>query len=482
MPPLLALACALICGGPAWATAGSNPHVWQRWEHSLTSTPSCDNSVPRTVSATGPVRIHPGNPRYFTDGSKKSDGSLRAVYLTGSHTWGNLCDARAGRPPFDFAGYLDFLDRYHHNFIRLWSGDGLGHQPIPCSRTGPGAANDGGLKVDLDRFDPVFFDRLRSRVVAARDRGIYVAIMLFSPDSGAKREDWKELLYHPSNNVQGINADTDGDGSGAEAYDLSIPRITAYQEAYVQKVIDTVNDLDNVLYEIGNEGDLTSVPWQYHFIRFIKQYEASKPKQHPVGMTAVFNILKGNWASDNRVLFDSAADWISPGLEPYKDDPLAANGKKVIIADVDHIWPASPHRCWIWKCFLRGIQPILMDWYNYGDPKWTSRDEQEAIRKQMGYTLGHALKINLAAMTPRGEVASTTYCLANPGNEYLVYQPKVNEGFTVKLTAGTYRYEWFDPAKDATAGSGSMESTGEAHQFMVPFQGAAVLHLKGQPK
>ena len=41
----------------------------------------------------------------------------------------------------------------------------------------------------------------------------------------------------------------------------SIPAITSLQEAYVRKVIDAVNDLDNVLYEICNEGDLTSVPW-----------------------------------------------------------------------------------------------------------------------------------------------------------------------------------------------------------------------------
>jgi hypothetical protein len=217
---------------------------------------------------------------------------------------------------------------------------------VPYARIGPGIAKDGGLKVDLDRFDPAFFDRLRSRVVAARDRGVYVGIMLFSPDSGAKREDWDHLLYHPTNNVQGIDADTNKDGSGAEAYDLSIPRITAYQEAFVRKVVDTVNDLDNVLYEIGNEGDLTSVRWQYHFIRFVQRYEAGKPKQHPVGMTAVFNILNGTWATDNRVLLQSPADWISPGLDPYKDNPPAADGAKVIIADVDHIWPAAPHRRW----------------------------------------------------------------------------------------------------------------------------------------
>jgi len=71
--------------------------------------------------------------------------------------------------------------------------------------------------VDLDRLDPAFFDRLRSRVVAARDRGLYVGIMLFSPDSGAKREDWGDLLFNPANNVQGINADNPAKGATASS-------------------------------------------------------------------------------------------------------------------------------------------------------------------------------------------------------------------------------------------------------------------------
>jgi len=44
--------------------------------------------------------------------------------------------------------------------------------------------------------------------------------------------------------------------------------------------------------------------------------------------------------------------------------------------------------------------------------------------------------MNLAAMTPQGELASTKYCLANAGTEYLVYQPKPGEGFSVELKPG----------------------------------------------
>src|SRR3989337_391265 len=69
--------------------------------------------------AKGPLRVHPENPRYFTDGTKSADGSLKAVYLTGSHTWNNLIDMDKADPPapFDYGAYLGFLQRYGHNFI-----------------------------------------------------------------------------------------------------------------------------------------------------------------------------------------------------------------------------------------------------------------------------------------------------------------------------------------------------------------------------
>ncbi|MHB1309586.1 MAG: hypothetical protein ACYC23_21140, partial [Limisphaerales bacterium] len=148
-------------------------------------------------SASGPLRVHPTNPRYFTDGAKRVDGSPRAVYLTGSHTWNNLVDMAREDPPagFDFDAYLGFLTGHGHNFIRLWAWDstvwdtraneGLGKDfihhvgPLPWLRTGPGLALDGKPRFDLTRFDPAYFERLRRRVAKAGQRGIYVSVMLF---------------------------------------------------------------------------------------------------------------------------------------------------------------------------------------------------------------------------------------------------------------------------------------------------------------
>ena len=46
------------------------------------------------------------------------------------------------------------------------------------------------------------------------------------------------------------------------------------RRAFCRKLVDAVNDLDSVLYEIGNEGDVRSAERQYHIVRYIKQYEA----------------------------------------------------------------------------------------------------------------------------------------------------------------------------------------------------------------
>ena len=57
-------------------------------------------------------------------------------------------------------------------------------------------------------------------------------------------------------------------------------------------------------------------------------------------------------------------------------------------------------------------------------------------------------------MTPQGELASTGFCLAESGKEYLVYLPEGGE-VTVDLSAasGSMAVEWFNPRSgDATPG------------------------------
>jgi hypothetical protein len=107
----------------------------------------------------------------------------------------------------------------------------------------------------------------------------------------------------------------------------------------------------------------------------------------------------------------------------------------------------------------------------------TSPDKYwDTIRNAMGSTLTYANRMNLVAMTPQPELSSTHYCLANPGSEYLVYQPSTG-AFTVKLLAGTYQYEWLDPSTNRISLSGTVAVSGDNQSLNPPFRGDAVLYL-----
>ncbi len=452
--------------------------------------------------ARGPLRVHPANPRYFTDGSQGPDGSPSTVYLTGAHTWNNLQDMGETDPPtpFDFGAHLDFLAARGHNLIRLWRWELLmwdtrANQerslrrlvvaPHPWARTGPGPALDGKPKFNLEQLDEAYFQRLRSRVAAAADRGIYVAVMLFEGWGLQHVADaWRAHPFHPSNHVHGWDADADGDGRGLEVHTLRVPVVTRIQEAYVRKVCDTLNDLDNVLYEIANETGAYSTEWQFHFLRFILDYEKGKPKQHPVGMTFQYS-RDGKQRGSNATLFQSPANWISPNPEAgpfdYRHNPPPADGRKVILSDTDHLWGIGGDVAWVWKSFTRGLNPLFMDPYEETVLVGPGTGRWEPVRQALGVTRRLAERLHLATLVPHGELASTGYCLAAPGREYVVYLPEVSEA-TVNLSAvtGAVEVEWIHPVQGTRSQAAGVVGGGP-RSLKAPWSGGAVLHLRAVP-
>ena len=73
-------------------------------------------------------------------------------------------------------------------------------------------------------------------------------------------------------------------------------------------------------------------------------------------------------------------------------------------------------------------------------------DWVEPLRKSMGYTLLLANRVDLISMKPDTVLASSAYCLANKGTEYLIYLPD-NKTVEVDLsgTTGDFTMEWFNP-------------------------------------
>ncbi|HRO45713.1 DUF6298 domain-containing protein [Agriterribacter sp.] len=464
----------------------------------------------------GPLKVFPANPRYFTNQTGK------AILLTGSHTWENFQDMEAddGRPLFDWNGYLDMMQEHNHNFMRFWVWEHPEKvawspvmtriSPMPYKRTGKGPANDGKPRFDLDQWDDAYFERMRNRVIDAGNRGIYVSIMMFQGWSQNKlgRKYTDPFLSHPfhkANNINGIDVlNTTRDEEGKPTlHSLGNKKALARQEAYVRKVIETVNDLDNVLYEIINEGGTTE--WLYHMVNYIRAYEKTMPKQHMIGL--------GSRVSPpmlNQELWESPADYISPTWEPagwslpgstfvedYGDNPPANNYDKVCIVDSDHLWGHGGNYIWAWKSFCRGLQVIFMDpWRPMKgtyDPKEESyiviaggitKDDKDypdnqPLRESMGYIRNYAERMNLPKMIPRSDLSTTTYCLANPGEEYLVFFPQGGKA-TINLwhVKGEVDIEWFIPAQNRLVKGVVPVAGGYFTNFEAPYTGPAVLYLK----
>jgi hypothetical protein len=106
-------------------------------------------------------------------------------------------------------------------------------------------------------------------------------------------------------------------------------------------------------------------------------------------------------------------------------------------------------------------------------------------------------------MTPHGELASTGYCLADPGQDYIIYVPfdgssagsgrlggrlkgsirnfqsHFKQTVTVNLAtaSGAFLVEWFNPSIGETRKGAPVEGGGD-YSFTAPFRGDAVLYLR----
>jgi len=217
------------------------------------------------------------NGRFFYD-----EG--RPVVLFGGGLWTVIPDVTV-----DVEEHNSWLERWGANanratlfafFNSVADGEGL----APWERTGPGTANDGGLKFDLGKPGERFWQRVHDYLQSCERHGIYTLLQIFDePFTEAGKERWKNNPFNPENHVNPIPGLPGGKGSGEEAfYDPENRELMAIQDALVRRLLDeTAIRHGNAIYEIGNEINMDSMTpkaesWQKHWIRFFKAYEEEK--------------------------------------------------------------------------------------------------------------------------------------------------------------------------------------------------------------
>src|SRR5947207_10065032 len=335
-----------------------------------------------SLAADAPIRSPlktSSNPNYFatTDGTP--------IILCGSQTWNTLQDWGTGGKvrPLDFDAFVSFLKAHGHNFTLLWctelpkfrglpttesSPPDFTVSPFPWMRTGPGLATDGGSKFNLTKFDQAYFDRLRARVQALSDAGIYVGVYLFSGEFLLRfRSSTDGYSFTGANNVNGVDDGYRGGSveSAVASVTMTAPNdITEFQDAYVKKTIDTLNNLPNVLWIVSEEAPPKSTWWNDHLISFVRTHEARMRFQHPVGYAALDS------AADT-FIYNSDADWVAPAarISPARSCGTGRPSCKVNVNDSAHssfgMWndTPQPHRNYARENFMTGNQILFMDPY-----------------------------------------------------------------------------------------------------------------------
>ena len=190
------------------------------------------------------------------------------MLVTSDHHYGAVLDA-----DFDFGTFLDELGAQGMNLTRIYPGGMFevpdkyvagnplgplpGRQILPWARSAavgahPALGEPGGpsAKLDLDRWNPDYFARLRAFVERADRRGIVVEVAFFN---GMYADSWPLMALYHGNNVQGIGGYEAGECGLFTTMDPRNEPVVRYQTAYVAKIATELNGFDNVIYDLCDE-------------------------------------------------------------------------------------------------------------------------------------------------------------------------------------------------------------------------------------
>lgn len=441
----------------------------------------------------GPLRVSAENGRYLVDHSG------RPVFLSGFHTWASVQDGGPTDPPaaFDWDAYLAACVSAGCNFVKLWSCETARSWSdvediwfFPCyyERTGPGNAADGGLKFDLTQVNRTWLQRLYDRAVDCQQRGIYVCVQFFDgwniETKGWAGDPFAYHWYNSANNINSIDGDQDNDGEGTEThYNNASNVVIDYQEALIEAVIDKLNDLDNIFWEISNEdtGSAQDNSWHNRLIDHIHTYEASKPKQHPVMFSWQYP------SGDNANLDASNAEIFSYGANDAAPitSPQTPNSSQCNMFDTDHNGGLVYSFEWIWRCLCRGNGGAwyMDEWDGVSYLGVDRRNDASCIliRNNLGYalTLVELLK-NMLLMTSQAALCTTGWCLARnhaTQAEYICFQDGTG-AFDLNLSTatGTLNIRWLR-CSNGTIDTGSTVSGGATRTLTPPWAGAVVAYV-----
>ena len=466
--------------------------------------------------STGVLRILGTNTRWLTNDSGKAlflTGPTGQFYSYPNATASAIQDERNDATILvnDTATALNTVVAEGNNFVRFWrteasafgsaaqfAGNTYRRVPttqMPWVQVNTRVDNSTGVPVtvgiyDLQQFNQPYFDRLRAAVLLAVNRGITPSVMLFEGFTSYANTQYSGFS-HPmfaTNNVNGISCDTvTVNAKCEETHSTANAAITAFQDAYIRKVIDTLNNIDGYLYEIANEDGVDTQTWQNHVADVVVAYEGSGGRKvHPVWMTPWGDV---SFPPNNNFMYNNThVQLVAPfnvGGDDFNQNPTANNASKtrnVWVYDTDHdsvATVATP-----WKNFTRGVS------FGYLDCAFAicAREAdvtRPLIRAAMGQARSYADRVNLKGMTVETgtSIINSGYGLYEACSEYLMYMPADGSN-SIDLSACsaglTFSVEFFEPLTGTTTASSNVAG-GASRSFNPSGSNPMVVYLKLTP-
>ncbi len=165
------------------------------------------------------------------------------IHLVGCSYYGLLGDRQ-----FAAESFLETLAAHNINFTRFflilpWPAE-PGPNLLPFAKIGD--------KSDLRQFNDEYFLRLRRIVRRAEELGIICQICLFDR-CGLSVSDRRAWLNNPYNRDRNVNGVLKGSQNGYPPFCHVTGPIAEINAAFIRKVVQTIGDRGNVIYEIINE-------------------------------------------------------------------------------------------------------------------------------------------------------------------------------------------------------------------------------------
>jgi len=442
------------------------------------------------------LSIYSANPAYF----ESPDGN--PVVMIGDYEASPVCPTGVPMDPnYDYRIFFDTLKDNGLNFAKVWIFYGVeaeydSEMPfddyhrfnlLPYLRTGPGLANDGRPKYDLTQFNPYYFERMAAACAAARARGIYVHLVLIDGWIFRVPALWKFHAYNVDNNVNHVDGDPKRTGKSTDpeqgSCSLNNAPVLEVEKAYLRRIVDAVNDFDNVLFEVSNE-NYYNLEWELSIARFIHEYEKGKPRQHLVMPLDLPDHDYGGVTYSAEAKNDHTKSWKTWDLAQLHAKLLAARGlKQPLIYDTDGIESDDNpvQRKGFWTAFVSGGHVNYTD-YSFqpeigGDERGLRRAE---LRRQLGHLASFTRQVRFWEMHPADIVRSgDAYALASR-REAVVYLPSGgNVDVDLKGMPGRLRAKWYNP-RNGLFGQPSAVTGANVQSFQAPDRHDWVLYLQSE--